>query len=70
MEEKDLGVLVNNQLNMNQQCALVAKGILACIRNYVASRTRDMIIPPVLSSDEAKTQVLCSVLSLSLQTKH
>ena len=45
MEEKDLGVLVNNQLNMNQQCALVAKGILACIRNYVASRTRDMIIP-------------------------
>lgn len=47
MEEKDLGVLVKSQLNMRQQCALVAVQAnitLFCIINNVVSRIRDMMV--------------------------
>ncbi|GAB0188721.1 mitochondrial enolase superfamily member 1 [Grus japonensis] len=46
--EKDLGVLVNDELSMGQQCALLAKkanGILGCIKKSVASRSREVILP-------------------------
>jgi len=64
LAEKDLWVLVNIQLNMSRQCVQVAKktnSILSCIRNSVASRSRE---------GEAAPEVLCSVLGPSLQERH
>jgi len=47
--ERDLGVLVDDRSTMSQQRALAAKkahGILGCIRRSVASRLREVLLPP------------------------
>ena len=44
--EKDLDVLVDSKLAMNQQCALVAKkakGIPECIEKSMASRSVEVL---------------------------
>ncbi|KFQ33979.1 hypothetical protein N332_14414, partial [Mesitornis unicolor] len=69
-EEKDLGVPVDEKLDMSHQCASAAQAansILGCITRSVASRSREVILP--LCSALVRPHLECCIQLWSPQHK-
>ncbi|GAB0187935.1 mitochondrial enolase superfamily member 1 [Grus japonensis] len=68
--ERDLGVLVDNKLNMSEECAAAAKKanrMWGCINKGITNRDKEVIIP--LSACQAIPGILCSVLVPTVQKR-
>ena len=64
---------MDEKLDMSHQCALAAQKascILGCIIKGVASREREVIVPPLLGTCEAPSGVLSPGLGPSIQEGH
>jgi len=70
LAKTDLGVLVDEKMDMRQQCALAAQKanhILGCIKRSVASRLREVILP--LCSTLVRPHLECCIQLWSPQHK-
>lgn len=68
--EKDLGITVDEKLDMSQECELApqkASCILGCIKRNVANMLREVIVP--LYSTLVRGE-LCLALGFPIQERH